>query len=51
MITFKRYIVEQEDKATPGFDKDKGGNVFIAPVIANETVFVMTNSAKLIAFR
>lgn len=30
MITFKRYIVEQEDKATPGFDKDKGGNVFIA---------------------
>ncbi|MDC0881029.1 PQQ-binding-like beta-propeller repeat protein [Hellea sp.] len=28
-----------------------GGNVFIAPVIANETVFVMTNSAKLIAFR
>jgi outer membrane protein assembly factor BamB len=28
-----------------------GGNVFVAPVIANETVFVMTNSAKLIAFR
>ena len=30
MITFKRYIAEQDDKATPGFDKDKGGNVFIA---------------------
>lgn len=30
MITFKQYIAEQEDKATPGFDKDKDGNVFIA---------------------
>jgi len=30
MITFKQYIAEQEDKATPGFDKDKDGNVFVA---------------------
>ena len=26
---FKAYIAEQEDKATPGFGKDKDGNVFI----------------------
>lgn len=29
MIRFKQYIAEQEDKPTPGFGKDKDGNVFI----------------------
>jgi len=28
-----------------------GGDVFVAPIIANETVYVMTDSAKLIALR
>jgi len=28
-----------------------GGDVFVAPVIANETVYVLTDSAKLIALR
>jgi len=28
-----------------------GGEVFISPVIANETVYVMTDAAKLVAFR
>lgn len=29
MIRFKQHIAEQEDKPTPGFGKDKDGNVFI----------------------
>ena len=28
-----------------------GGNVFVAPVIANETIYVLTDEAKLIALR
>ena len=28
-----------------------GEDVFVSPIIANETVYVMTDSAKLIAFR
>lgn len=28
-----------------------GGDVFVAPIIANETVYVLTDSAKLIALR
>jgi len=28
-----------------------GGDVFVSPVIANETIYVMTDSAKLIALR